>query len=103
MAIEDGKNAEGSDAALSHECGEARLIEGMKDPVTDRLPQTAKIMKQGLRLGAELVLIGLSEVPPIEGRKVGVRMKRSQNEAAFGMQDTMPFPKGRERRGDVWQ
>jgi hypothetical protein len=44
-----------------------RLIERMENPMTDRLPKAGKIVKDRLSLGAELVLIGLTEMSPIDG------------------------------------
>ena len=45
LPIEDRKDSERCDAALSQECGKACFIEGMKDAVTDRLPKPGRIVK----------------------------------------------------------
>ena len=67
--------------------------------MTDRLPEAGAIMKEGLGLRAELVLIGLPEMPPIDRRKVCARMIGGQDEAPLGMQHPVPFlQRGKRRR-----
>ena len=59
--------------------------------MTDRLPESGKIMKEGLCLRAELVLVGLPEMPPIERREVRARLKGGKDEAAVWVQHPVPF------------
>ena len=97
LAVKDGKDPEGCDAALSQERCKALFIECVENPLADPFPKPSTIMKQGLRLGAELILIGLPEMSPIDRRKIRVRMKSGNNQAAVGIQHTVPFPQGRKR------
>ena len=103
LPVEDRKDAEGHDAALSEERGKIRFFERMEDPVADRLPQAGEIMKDRLRLSAELVLIGLPKMSPIEWREIGVGVKRGENKGAFRMQRSMPLFECEKRRGDIGQ
>lgn len=99
LAVEDGKDAKRGDAALSDERGKAGFIERMKDPVADRLSKARKIVQERLRLRAELVLVGLSEVSPVDRGEIGVRMKCREYQAAFRMEHSVPFPqRGKGRR-----
>ena len=77
---------------MSKERRETGLIECMEDPVTNGFAKARKVVQERLRLGAELVLVGLSEVSPVEGRQVGVRMKCRENQRAVRMKYTVPFP-----------
>ena len=69
--------------------------------MTNRLPQAGKIVKERLGLRAELILIGLAEMPPIERREVCVWMERGENQPAVGMQHPMPFLHRDERRRHI--
>lgn len=71
--------------------------------MADGFAETAKVVQQRLGLRVELILIRLTEVPAIEHREVGMGMKRRQDETAFGVEDSMPFPQCGEWRRHVWQ
>ena len=101
LAVKDRKDPEGRDPALYQERRKARFIEGVQDSLTNAFPQPGAIMKQGLRLGAELILIGLPEMPPIERRKICVGMKGGNNQGTIGMQHTVPFSEARQRRRHI--
>lgn len=60
--------------------------------MADRFTETGEVMEKRLSLGAELVLISLAEVPPVQRREVGAGMECREDEAAFGMHRPMPFP-----------
>ena len=66
LPVEDWEDPKRRNVALSHQRGQPRFVERMEDPVTDRFPQAGTIVKERLRLGAELVLTGLPEMSTIE-------------------------------------
>ena len=86
---------------MPQECSEAWFIEGMENPMANRLPQAGKVVKERLGLRAELILIGLAEMPPVERREVCVWMERGENQPAVGMQHPMPFLQRDERRRHI--
>jgi hypothetical protein len=79
---------------LSQERGKALFIECVEDPLTDSFPQSGTIVEERLGLDAELILIGLPEMPPIDRRKIRVRMKGGNDQGAVGMQHAVPLPEG---------
>jgi hypothetical protein len=101
LAVENGKDTEGRDAALLQQGGEGGLIECMQNPMTNGFAQTSKIMQERLGLRAELVLVGLPKMPPVDRGEVGMGMKRRENEAAVRMECPMPFPERGEWRRHV--
>lgn len=78
-----------------------RFIECVEDALADPFPQPRAIVKQGLRVGAELILACLPKMPPIERREIRIRMKHRDDQGAVGMERSVPFPQGRKRRRDV--
>src|SRR5262245_36911707 len=69
----------------------------MEDTMPDSLTEAGKIVEEGLSLGAEFVLIRLSEVSSVESGQISIGMESREDEAAFRMQDAMPFLQGGTR------
>jgi len=64
----------------------------MEKAMTDGLMESTKIVQERLGLSTKLILIGLTEVSPIECREISMGMEGCQNETALRMEDAMPFP-----------
>lgn len=103
LAVKNRQNAKGCDAAMAKQGSQPRFVECVKKSTTDRFAQAGEVVKEGLSLGAELVLVGLPEMAPVEGREVGVRVKRGHDQRPFRMQSSMPFLERACRRWNIGQ
>ena len=75
LSVKDRKDSKGGNAALFEQRRKTRFIECVEDALADPFPQPRAIVKQGLRVGAELILACLPKMPPIERREIRIRMK----------------------------